>query len=122
MPGDESSFCRSTLSHAGQAAARLAVTKASKCRPQPRHAYSNRGIDSYCNLEIWEFGNRLPVHRFTSLRDSHQRGTEDLVADAVAVAHDADDAAVLRGIGRWDRGNGFVKHRVERGPLARDAR
>ena len=44
MPGEERSFCRSAPRHAGQAASREAVTKASKCRPHPRHAYSNMGI------------------------------------------------------------------------------
>jgi hypothetical protein len=44
MPGVESSFWRSPPSHAGQAGARLAVTKASNWRPQPRQAYSNMGM------------------------------------------------------------------------------
>jgi YVTN family beta-propeller protein len=44
MPGDESSFCRSDPSQAGQTGSRFAVTKASNWRPQPRQAYSNKGI------------------------------------------------------------------------------
>jgi YVTN family beta-propeller protein len=44
MPGDERSFCRSSPWQSGQAAARDEVTNASKCRPHPRHAYSNMGI------------------------------------------------------------------------------
>jgi YVTN family beta-propeller protein len=44
MPGDDRSFCRSALSQPGQAGVRLAVTNASNWRPQPRQAYSNKGI------------------------------------------------------------------------------
>ena|SRR6188474_65547 len=47
MPGDDSSFCRSSPWHDGQDAAREAVTKASKCRPHPRHAYSNMGMGRF---------------------------------------------------------------------------
>ena len=50
MPGVESSFCRSAPSQAGQVGARLGVTKASNWRPQPRQAYSNKGIEEVYSI------------------------------------------------------------------------
>jgi hypothetical protein len=44
MPGLESCLDSSDPWHAGHAGVRVAVTKASNCRPQSRHAYSKRGI------------------------------------------------------------------------------
>lgn len=48
------------------------------------------------------------------LRDSYRRRPENLVADPVSMAYDADDDAILIGTGRWNRGHGFVQQRIER--------
>ena len=50
MPGVENSFWRSSPSQAGQAGIRSAVTKASNSRPQPRQAYSNKGMEEVYSI------------------------------------------------------------------------
>src|SRR4051794_30851746 len=51
----------------------------------------------------------------------HHGGTEDVVADAVAVRDDAEDEAVRGGVRRRHRADRFVHRGIEGLPLAVDA-
>src|SRR5690349_16283487 len=105
MPGDDSSFCRSEPAQAGQLATRSAVTNASKCRPQPRQAYSNRGMDGIVlqRVEGSPRGN-APRIKLNQAEVAGNGVREDAVETArVERVHPFEDAAEHRAVLGGDR-------------------
>ena len=57
------------------------------------------------------------VDELTALRDGHERGPQNFVPDSIAMAHDAGDDAVRRGVGCRDRGYGLMEQGIEAAAL-----
>src|SRR5262249_58189015 len=109
-PGLDSSFCRSALSHDGQVASRLAVTNASKCRPHPRQAYSNKGI--------------LRVYRTSWLQARPRVNSQLPIPNAQLIPNSqlpTSELKVTSGVGRWELGVDTLARPLRREPHLSDA-
>src|SRR4051794_39639376 len=73
------------------------------------------GLLNSCKESVCVAGPRL------LFADGDQRRTEHVLADAVALGNDAEDAAVGGRVGRGDRRHGLVQERIEQLPVALDA-